>query len=115
LHTIIRVYPGIAGQSGRFAVHRAELEQLMGAAPGLVSFQLIETAEGVAAVTVCEDRAASDEASRRWVRWTDDRLPDLAAREPLVVEGHGIAETSVHGRPPPARAGAGDGRLAPRP
>jgi hypothetical protein len=103
MHATIRLYLGMAGQSGRFAAHRVELQKLMGSVPGLLTFHLIETAEGVATVTVCHDRAASDEAASRLLRWTDDRVPDLAHREPLIVGGEVItAMDAVH--PSPARA-----------
>jgi len=107
MHATIRLYLGMAGQAGRFAAQRVELEQLMRSVPGIVSFQLIETAEGVATVTVCRDRGGSDEASSRLVRWTDDRVPDLAVREPLVVGGDVIASMDAI-RPPPAMADASE-------
>ena len=91
MHATIRLYPGMAGQSGRFAAHRVELEKVMQSVPGLLSFHLIETAEGVAIVTLCHDRGGSDEAARRLLQWTDERVPDLAHREPLVVGGEVIA------------------------
>ena len=100
MHATIRLYVGMAGQAGRFAAHRVELERLMSSVSGMVSFQLIETAEGVATVTLCHDRAGSDEASHRLLLWTDDRVPDLALREPLVVGGDVIVALDPI-RPPP--------------
>ena len=108
MHATIRVYLGMAGQAGRFAAHRVELEQLMGSVPGLLTFHLIETAEGVATVTVCHDRAGSDEATGRLLLWTDDRIPDLAHREPLVVGGEVIAAMNAV-RPPPVGVDSGAG------
>lgn len=106
MHATIRLYLGMAGQSGRFAAHRVELEKLMESVPGLLSFHLIEITEGVATVTVCRDRAGSDEAARRLLRWTDDRVPDLAHREPLVVVGDVI--TAMDAARTPAVADAGE-------
>lgn len=93
MHATIGLYSGMAGQAGRFAVHRAELEQLMSSVPGLVSYRLLETAEGVAVMVVCRDRAGCEECTRRIVRWLNARLPDLAGRQPLTVSGQVIAET----------------------
>jgi hypothetical protein len=94
MHAMIHVYPRMAGQAGRFAVHRAELERMMRDVPGLVSYHLLETAEGVAAMVVCRDRAGCDACAERAARWMDQRLPDLAGREPLVVSGEVIAEAA---------------------
>lgn len=91
MHVMIRLLPGMPGQAGRFAVHRSELEQLMASVPGLVSYHLIETDEGVAAVVVSRDRAGCEECEARGARWMDARLPDLAGRGALVVWGDVIA------------------------
>lgn len=96
MHAMIRICPGMAGQAGRLAAHRVELEKLMETVPGLMNFLLLETAEGVATVMVCRDRAGCEEAAHRLVRWTDDKVPDLAGREALVVGGDVIAEALTH-------------------
>lgn len=93
MHATILLHAGMAGHGGRFAVHRPELEKLMQGLPGLVSYHLIETAEGVAALVVGRDRAACEECVRRAGRWMDAHLPDLATRKPFVVSGAVIAET----------------------
>ena len=93
MHATIGLYSGMAGQAGRFAVLRAEIEKLMSTVPGLVSFHLIETPEGVATMVVCRDRAGCEEYTRRTARWMEGRLPDLAGRNPLTVIGEVIAET----------------------
>ena len=103
MHTRISLYTGISGHSGRFAARRTELEALMRSVPGLVSYQLLETAEGVAAVAVCHDRAGCEECTRRTQRWVDTNLTDVAGRSPLVVGGDVIAESlaaRVHARNP---------------
>jgi len=94
MHATILLHAGMSGHAGRFAVHRPELEQLMQGLPGLVSYHLIETAEGVAALVVGRDRAACEECVRRAGRWMDAHLPDLATRKPLVVSGAVIAEAT---------------------
>ena len=91
MHATIGLYSGMAGQAGRFAVHRADLEKLMSTVPGLVSYQLLETLEGVAAVVICRDRAGCEECARRAAQWMDTYLPDLARRTPLMVSGDVIA------------------------
>jgi len=93
MYATILLHAGMAGHAGRFAVHQPELEGLLIDLPGLLSFHLIETSEGVAALIVGRDRAACDECLRRGGRWMDAHLPDLATRAPLVVSGAVIAAT----------------------
>lgn len=95
MHTTIQVYAGMSGHAGRFAARRIELERAVTGVPGLVRFQLLETAEGVAAVIACLDRAGCEECVRRTVRWMDEHMPDLRARHPLVVDGSVIAEATA--------------------
>lgn len=94
MHAMILLHAGMAGHAGRFAVHRSELEKLMEGVPGLVSYHLIETAEGVTALVVGQHRAACEECVRRARSWMDAHLPDLATRAPLVVSGQVIAEVA---------------------
>lgn len=88
----IRMYAGFAGQAGRLAAVRRDVEELLRSARGLHRFQLLETAEGLAVVLECEDRAACEECARRAERWMQERMPDLSGYQPLAVTGEVIAE-----------------------
>jgi hypothetical protein len=100
----IRLYAGFAGQAGRLAAVRHELETLLRPVAGLRRFLLLETAEGLAIVTESEGRTACEECARRAEHWMKERIPGLADYEPLTVMGEVIAEAS----------GATHERMAPR-
>ena len=91
----IRMYAGFAGQAGRLAAVRQELEALLRSVAGLRRFRLLETSEGLAIVTEGEDRAACEECARRAERWMQERMPALSGYRPLEVTGEVIAEVSV--------------------
>lgn len=55
----IRVYAGFAGQAGRLAAVRQDVEELLRSVRGLRWFQLLETGEGLAVILECEGRAPS--------------------------------------------------------
>lgn len=90
----IRIYAGFAGQAGRLAAVRRELEKMLSAVPGLRRFQLLETAEGLATVIESDDGAVSEECARRAERWMTERMPALIGYRPLVVAGEVIAEAA---------------------
>jgi len=90
----IRLYAGFAGQTGRLAAVRQELETLIRPVAGLRRFLLLETAEGLAIVTEGESRAACEECARRAERWMRERMPALAGYEPLTVMADVIAEAT---------------------
>ena len=100
----IRMYAGFAGQAGRLAAVRHELETLVLGTPGLRRFRLLETAEGMATVTEGENRAACDECIRRAERWMIEKMPVLAGYGPLAARGPAIAEVGE-----PLGAGRGQG------
>jgi len=88
----IRMYAGFAGQAGRLAAVRQELENLLRPVAGLRRFRLLETSEGFAIVTEGEDRAACEECASRAERWMAERLPGLSDYRPLTARGDVIAE-----------------------
>ena len=97
----IRMYAGFAGQAGRLAAVRQELEGALRSIPGLRRFRLLETNEGLAIVTEGENRAACEECATRAERWMAERLPGLSDYRPLTAAGEVIAE--VGGEPTPFR------------
>jgi hypothetical protein len=88
----IRMYPGFAGQAGRLAAVRQELESLLRPIAGLRRFRLLETNEGLAIVTEGDDRAACEECASRAERWMAERLPGLSDSRPLTAAGDVIAD-----------------------
>lgn len=91
----IRIFAGFAGQAGRLAAVRQDVEGLLGSVSGLRRFLLLETAEGLAVVLECDGRAACEECARRAERWMQERMPALSGYRPLEVTGEVIAEVSV--------------------
>ena len=91
----IRMYSGFAGQAGRLAAVRQDVEELLRPVDGLRRFLLLETPEGLAVVLECEDRAACEECGRRAERWMQERMPALTGYQPLAVTGEVIAEVGA--------------------
>ncbi len=91
MHIEIRLFPGMAGQGGRLAARRSELEALLRAMPGLRGFELAETREGVALVTMADEPEALAEGHRRFAEWVAGTLPDLEWRDAFTVSGEVIA------------------------
>lgn len=95
----IRMYAGFAGQAGRLAAVRHELEKVVRPVAGLRRFRLIETAEGLATLTEAETRVACDECARRAEEWMVTRMPALAGYVPLIAAGSVITEVRAERAP----------------
>ena len=54
---------------------------------GFVSYALIRTADGGASVTVCEDKAGTDESLQLARDWIAKNASNTSASAPTVLEG----------------------------
>ena len=74
MHTVIRSYSG-SGATALFDMleeRKGEVESLMRAVTGLASYSLIRTADGGISVTVCQDKAGTDESLQRAREWIQE-------------------------------------------
>jgi hypothetical protein len=54
------------------------VRRLLSGVPGLVSYDLLRTAEGGATITVCRDQAGTDESLMRARAWLQDNATHLS-------------------------------------
>lgn len=90
MHTVIRIYSGVAGVGPRCVAKRAEIETLLKRIPGFAGWHLVATPDGIATVTTCETREACEESTRAVAAWQRSAMPDVAAHPPHVVSGESL-------------------------
>jgi hypothetical protein len=66
---------------------KSEVETLIRPVKGFVSYSLIRGADGGASVTVCQDKAGTDESLHIARDWIAKNASDTGAGPPTVVEG----------------------------
>ena len=89
MHAVIRSYSG-TGAKALFDLleeRKAEVEGLIRSAAGFVSYTLMRTADGGATVTVCQDKAGTDESVQLARNWISENASGLGANPPAVSEG----------------------------
>jgi hypothetical protein len=92
MHAVSRSYSG-QGAKELFDIieqKKSEVEKLMRAVPGFQSYTLFRTADGGVSVTVCRDKAGTDESvrvARDWVQKNGG-----SAKAPVVSEGSVILQ-----------------------
>lgn len=87
MHAVIRTYSG-AGATELFDLletRKPEVDELMRAIDGFVSYLLVRTSDGGVAVTVCRDKAGTDESVERARAWVVENAPGVAASRSLAV------------------------------
>jgi hypothetical protein len=93
MHAIVRTYSG-QGASELFDLlgqREDEVKELIGGVPGFVSYAAIRSGDGGATVTVCEDKAGTDESSRRAADWVKENV-SATADAPSIMEGETVLQ-----------------------
>ena len=91
MHTIVRSYSG-QGASELFdflGSREEEVKDLISEVPGFVSYEAFRSGDGGMTVTVCEEKAGTDESSRRAAEWVKDNV-STTPDPPVVTEGSTI-------------------------
>jgi hypothetical protein len=71
---------------------KQEVESLIRAVSGFVSYSLVRTADGGVSVTVCQDKAGTDESLQLAREWIQEHGSDLSVDPPTVTEGSNILQ-----------------------
>jgi hypothetical protein len=96
MHAVVRSYSG-QGASEVFDLigdQEDEVRELISGVPGFVSYTAIREGDGGVTVTMCDDKAGTDESSRRAAEFIKDRLTASAAA-PDIVEGDTFIQFSA--------------------
>ena len=89
MHAVIRNYSG-KGTKALFDViekNKAEVEKVIRSVKGFVSYSLVRTSKGGFSVTVCQDKAGTDESVRVARDWIAKNAGNVGAAAPTVSEG----------------------------
>jgi hypothetical protein len=89
MHAVVRTYSG-AGAHELFDLleqRSAEIDPLIRAVTGFVSYSIIRTDEGGVTVTVCEGKAGVEESTRIAWDWIQENASDVGVEAPTISEG----------------------------
>ena len=89
MHAVVRSYTGTGAKElfGLLESRKAEVEDIMRSVAGLVGYTLMRTDDGGVTVTVCQDKAGTDQSLQLARDWIRDNAADLGASPPTVSEG----------------------------
>jgi hypothetical protein len=93
MHATMRYYsgPGAKELFDLLEARKGEVEAAMGKTPKLVSYTLIRLADAGVSVTVCHDKAGTDESVKLASAWIKENGGGIKANPPMVQEGAVIA------------------------
>jgi len=95
MYAVLRTYSG-QGASELFELlgqREEDVKDLISGVPGFVTYVAVRTGDGGVTVTVCEDKAGTDESSRRAAEWVKDNV-SAAGNPPAITEGDTVLQFS---------------------
>ena len=94
MHAVTRFYsgPGARELFDLLAERKNDVEAAMRETQGFVAYTLIATEDGGMSMTVCNDKAGTDDSLERARGWIEKNAPKLNVSPPAVSEGEVILQ-----------------------
>ncbi len=96
MHVVVRSYSG-QGSSELFDLleqREEDVKNLISGVPGFVSYAAFRSGgDKNMTVTVCDDKAGTDESSRRAAEWVKENV-SATAKPPAITEGDTVLQFS---------------------
>jgi hypothetical protein len=95
MYAVVRTYSG-QGASELFdllAQREEDVKALISGVPGFVTYAAVRSGDGGVTVTVCEDKAGTDESSRRAAEWVKGNV-SATVEPPAITEGNTVLQFS---------------------
>ena len=93
MYAVVRTYSG-QGASELFDLlgqREEDVKALLTGVPGFVNYAALREGDGGVTVTVCEDKAGTDESSRRAAEWVKENVSETA-NPPTITEGDTVLQ-----------------------
>lgn len=94
MHAVVRTYSGAAARQlfDILEERKADVQATLQKVPGMVSYTLLRQGDGGMSVTVCKDKAGTDESLRVAREWISKNAANISASPPQVAEGPVIVQ-----------------------
>ncbi len=88
MYVVIRSYSGQGGADlfDVLAAREGDVKAIISTVPGFMSYAAFRSNGGGHTVAVCQDKAGTDESSRRAAEWVKENV-DVTVEPPTVAEG----------------------------
>ena len=93
MFVVVRSYTG-QGASELFDLleqREEDVKELIGGVPGFVSYAAFRTEDGGRTVTACQDKAGTDESSKRAAGWVEENV-SVPVDPPNIAEGNTVLQ-----------------------
>jgi hypothetical protein len=88
MYAVLRTYSGVGHAAVDALVARqSDVERILREIPGFRAYYLLKTADGMASVTVCDDKAGTEQSTQAAATFLRQELPGRFTTPPPVIEG----------------------------
>jgi hypothetical protein len=87
MYAVVRRYSESKALSDALAARQQEVNDLISSVPGFVTYYAVRDGDYLVTVTVCQDKAGTDESTRRAAAWVKENLSDANIKAPELTEG----------------------------
>ena len=96
MYAVVRAYSGQGAQElfELLGQREEDVRSLLTGVPGFVSYAAVRSDGGGVTVTVCQDKAGTDESSRRAAAWVKENISGTPA-PPSITEGDTVLQFSA--------------------
>jgi len=96
MYAVLRQYSGIGASAliNMIEERKAEVEKLLRAVEGFESYTCARSDDGGFTMTVCQDKAGTDESLRVAKEWISKNCGSTGVGAPLVSEGPTVIQAS---------------------
>jgi hypothetical protein len=92
MHAVARIFTGTGARElfDLIESRKQEVESLIREVPGFRGYVVFRTGDGGVSVTICDDKAGTDESSKAAAEWIRERAGDLDVQAPDRKDGEVI-------------------------
>ena len=92
MYAVVRTFSGVGAKKlcDLLEARKTEVETALRAVKGFSGYTLMRTGDGGLSVTVCQDKAGTDESVAVARDWVKQNASDIGAAPPTITEGQVI-------------------------
>ena len=93
MYVVVRSYSeqGASALFDLLGEREDDVKTLIGGVPGFVSYAAFRSGDGGMTVTICQDKAGTDESSRRAAEWVKENVK-TTVDPPAITEGSTVLQ-----------------------
>ena len=94
MHVVVRSYSeqGASALFDLLGQREEDVKALISGVPGFVSYAAFRSGDGGMTVTICQDKAGTDESSRRAAEWVRENV-STTVDPPAVTQGSTVLQS----------------------